>query len=258
MTDALIAAPVWVPLATAIIAMLAGPARGRLVSLTGAALLLGSAVWLMFRVWTDGIQVLEVGGWQAPFGIALVVDHFSATMVLVTAVVATAVLWYSLDDIDAALERRGFYPLVHVLLMGVCGSFVTGDLFNLYVWLEVMLIASFALLTLGREPEQLRGGFIYVVINLVSSVLFLTAVGAIYGATGTLNLAALARMTPQLDPDTLNLLAVMLLAAFGIKAGLFPLFFWLPDSYHAPPAAIGRTQRRPWPFAPSSRSSSCC
>ena len=142
---------------------------------------------------------------------------------------------------DPRREAFGYHPLIHVLLMGVCGAFLTGDLFNLYVWFEVMLIASFVLMALHRTRAAAAGGVNYVTLNLLASAVLLTAIGLLYGHAGTLNMADLARAWAGRDARrcSTTALAMLFLTAFGIKAGLFPLFFWLPASYHTPPAAIG-------------------
>jgi Formate hydrogenlyase subunit 3/Multisubunit Na+/H+ antiporter, MnhD subunit len=140
---------------------------------------------------------------------------------------------------DPDREQFGYYAIFHILLMGVCGAFLTGDIFNLYVWFEVMLIASFVLMVLGGERAQLEGGIKYVTLNLMASALFLAAVGILYGVTGTLNMADLAhRLGRVSSPGLMTALALMFLVAFGIKAAVFPLFFWLPASYHTPPVAV--------------------
>jgi multicomponent Na+:H+ antiporter subunit D len=154
-------------------------------------------------------------------------------------IIGLAVAVYSLADIDPRREHYGYYPLFHILLMGVCGAFLTGDLFNLYVWFEVLLIASFVLLALGGERPQIEGAIKYVTINLVASALFLIAVSILYSAAGTLNMADLARKLPTLSqPGLVTAVALLFMVAFGIKAAFFPLFFWLPDSYHTPPVAV--------------------
>ncbi len=162
-------------------------------------------------------------------------------MVLLAAVIGLAVAVYSLADLDEPRVRFGYYPLLQVLLMGVCGAFLTGDLFNLYVWFEVMLTASFVLLALGGGKAQMEGAIKYVTLNLLSSAIFLAAAGLIYGTANTLNLADLSLRLAEVQRDSPNLvtaLALLLVVAFGIKAGLFPLFFWLPASYHTPPPAV--------------------
>jgi len=236
-----LAAPIVVPFAAAAVA-LALRRHPRLqsgVSMLSAALHLAVGAWLLYRVHHSGINVLHVGGWPAPFGIALVADHLSALMVVITGVVYTAVAVYSRADIDAEDIQRGYYPLLNILVGGISGAFMTGDLFNLYVWFEVMLMASFALLVMGRTRAQLDGGVKYVVINLISTLLFLTGLGLVYGMTGTLNMAHLhVKLRMAADPALVAAVAVLFLTAFGIKSGLFPLFFWLPASYHTPPVAV--------------------
>ena len=166
-------------------------------------------------------------------------DLLAAIMVLLTGVTGLAVAVYSLGSIDAAREAHGYHPLFHVLLMGVSMAFLTGDLFNLYVAFEVMLMASFVLLSLGGERAQLEGAVKYVTLNLLSSAVFLAAVGVLYGVAGTLNMADLALAVQRgTAPGLVTTLACLFLVAFGIKAAVFPLFFWLPASYHTPPVAV--------------------
>jgi multicomponent Na+:H+ antiporter subunit D len=204
-----------------------------------AAALLGVSVWLLLEVHTGGVLVAQLAAWEAPFGISFVADHLSAIMVLLTGVVGFAVAVYSLQNIGEDRVRYGYFPLFHALLMGVNGAFLTGDIFNLYVWFEVMLLASFVLMSLGGERAQLDGALKYVFINLLASAIFLTAIGLTYGMTGTLNMADLAVKLPQVENAGLvTAVATLYLVAFGVKAGIFPLFFWLPASYHTPPAAV--------------------
>jgi multicomponent Na+:H+ antiporter subunit D len=238
----LLALPILLPLATAITLQLV-PHRARLlrlVAFAGAIGILASAVWLFSRVDRSGIQVLQIGSWPAPFGITLVADLFSAVMVVMVGIIAVAITGSSFAGVDPRREAFGYHALVHVLLMGVSGAFLTGDIFNLYVWFEVMLIASFVLMSLHRTRAQLHAAFTYVALNLLASAFLLTAIGLLYGQAGTLNLADLARAWPERSTPALDAaLSMLFLTAFGIKAGLFPLFFWLPASYHTPPAAVG-------------------
>ena len=237
----LLVLPIVLPLGTAVLALLVWRSRTaqRWISLLGTAGLLAACLALLARVWQAGIQAVQVGGWPAPFGITLVADHLSAALLAVAALVALAVNVYAVAAIDADRVRFGFYPLLNILLMGICGAFVTGDLFNLYVWFEVLLIASFALLALGNEPAQLDGAIKYVTINLISSSLLLSGVAVIYSLTGSLNLADLSQRLPAAGaPGLVTTAAMLFLVAFGIKAAVFPFFFWLPASYHTPPAAI--------------------
>jgi len=232
--------PVLIPLFTGIVGLLlrARMSAVRAVSLAGSVMSLAVAIWLLACTSDGSVLVSQMNGWPAPYGITFVVDLFSAIMLTLTALVSVAVLVYSFSSMDSGRERTGYYALYQFLLMGVCGSFVTGDLFNLYVFFEVMLISSFGLMTLGGERAQLEGGLKYVVINMVSSILFLSALGILYGTTGTLNMAHLSQRLAQAPVGLTTVLASLFIIAFGIKAGLFPLFFWLPASYHTPPAAV--------------------
>jgi len=234
--------PIIVPMSTAAIMLLA-PRRvvlQRWIGLAGAIALLASTVTVFARVNTGGIQVLQIGGWPAPFGITLVADLLAALLLLAVGIVGVAISGAAFAGVDPRREAIGYHPLVQILLMGVSGAFLTGDFFNLYVWFEVMLVASFVLMALHRNRVQLDAAFKYVTINLIASSIFLTALGLLYGVAGTLNMADLARIWPAVRSTGMDtVLAVLFMIAFSIKAGLFPLFFWLPASYHTPPAAVG-------------------
>ena len=237
----LLTLPVVLPFLTAILAFLLRKrgSAARWLSVGGCVGLLLTAGALMVQVWRAGVVTAQMGGWPAPFGITLVADLLSAVMVLITAITGLAVAVYALADIDARREALGYHALFHVLLAGVSGAFVAGDLFNLYVWFEVMLIASFGLLVLGGEKAQLDGGIKYVALNLVSTALFLAGIGLLYGLTGTLNMAHLHLAVGELEAaGPLTAVAVLFMIALGIKAAVFPLFFWLPASYHTPPVAV--------------------
>jgi multicomponent Na+:H+ antiporter subunit D len=240
MREILIVLPLLIPLLTAmILVMLWNRTRlQRLVTVLGASFYLVAVLALLFRVQRDGIRSVQIGNWPAPFGITFVVDLFSAIMLAVTGIIVLAVAIYSLGNIDARRAAHGYYPLYFVLVMGISGAFLTGDMFNLYVWFEVMLIASFVLTALGGERAQMEGALKYVSLNLLSSAIFLAAVGTLYGVTGTLNMADLAVVLPSLEHGLITALAMMFLVAFGLKAAIFPLFFWLPAAYHTPPAAV--------------------
>ena len=151
------------------------------------------ALYLVFMVDQADYIVMHMGEWSAPFGITLVADRFSAVMVAVSSFMGAAVAVYALSEIDEARLRKFFFPLYLVLIFGVNGAFLTGDLFNLYVWFEVMLIASFVLMSIGGEKGELEGGLKYVCLNLLSSVMFLIGAGMLYGKTGTLNMADIAQ-----------------------------------------------------------------
>lgn len=234
--------PILVPMLTAVLAGLvrADACRSQRMAMAGAVVHLFAAGALLTAVIDRQFLVLWVGNWPAPFGISLVADYFSAVMVLTTAVIHTAVTAYARQDLQPAMVRSGAYPFMQTLTAAVSGAFLTGDLFNLYVWFEVMLMSSFGLLVMGRRRSQLAGGVKYVAINLVSTLLFLAAVGLIYGMTGTLNMADLhVKITQIAEPSLVTAAAMLLMVAFGIKAALFPLFFWLPAAYPALPASIG-------------------
>lgn len=237
----LLAAPICLPFLAAALAMLSRrrPLLQSVSAMCSAGLHLALGAMLLHQVHHDGIAVLHVGSWPAPFGITLAADHLSALMVLITGIVYGAVAVYSRAEIDADCLRRGYYPLLHILVGGISGAFLTGDLFNLYVWFEVMLMASFALLVIGRTRAQLEGAVKYVVINLFSTLLFLAGLGLVYAMTGTLNMAHLhLKLQMVADPGPVAAVSVLFLTAFGIKSALFPLFFWLPASYHTPPVAV--------------------
>jgi multicomponent Na+:H+ antiporter subunit D len=237
----LLAAPILIPLVTAAVALLLWRSRAaqRVLGVLGAAALCAAAVRLLIAVGDGDILAAQAGGWPAPFGITLVADLLSAIMIALAALIGLAVAVFSLFSIDSGRESFGYWPLLHVLLMGVCGAFLSGDIFNLYVWFEVMLIASFVLLALGGEKPQLEGAIKYVTLNFLSSAIFLAAVGLLYGTTGTLNMADLAGVfRGGARPELATALAMLFLAAFGIKAAIFPFFFWLPASYHTPPVPV--------------------
>lgn len=238
--SAVLTLPLLIPLGTAVALLLArrSCAAQRVLAAVGSAALLGASIWLLAETSREGILVHYVGSWPAPFGITLVADLLGAVMVVVTALIGAMVMIYSLSGIDARREVAGYHPLVQIMLLGVCGAFLTGDLFNLYVWFEVMLVASFALLALGGERAQLEGSLKYVTLNLMSSALFLAGAGILYGMIGTLNMADAARRLANFAAGPSTTVAMLFLAAFGIKAAVFPLFFWLPASYHTPPVPV--------------------
>lgn len=237
----LLVAPILLPMLTAALCLLAWKSVRvqRWLGVAGSAALLASALALFAEVHGRGIAVSHAGEWAAPFGITLAADLLGALMVVLGGIVGLLVAVYSLGSIDEGRERFGFHPLVQILLMGVCGAFLTGDLFNLYVWFEVLLMASFVLTALGGERAQMEGAIKYVTLNLVSSAVFLAALGLLYGLTHSLNMADVSLRLAKLNyPALENLLAVLFFIAFGIKAAVFPLFFWLPASYHTMPVSV--------------------
>ena len=240
MTEALLLPlPLILPFATAVLAFLfRRNGEGRWISVLGSAAMLVAGVLLLVRVLSEGPVAAQMGDWPAPFGITLVADTLSAVMVVITGITALAVSIYAVTDITDEMEELGYHALFQVLIAGVTGAFLTGDLFNLYVWFEVMLISSFGLLVLGGKRVQLDAGIKYVTLNLISTILFLSGIGLLYGTTGTLNLADLSRVAATVDPGLMTVIAMMFMVGFGVKAAVFPLFFWLPASYHTPSFAV--------------------
>lgn len=196
------------------------------------------SVLLMNQIRLDGIQTLQLGGWEAPYGISFVGDMFSALLLLVTSIVAVCCLIYAFPTIGRKQQKLYFYPLFLFLITGVNGSFLTGDLFNLYVFFELFLVASYVLITFGGEKRQLRESLKYIFTNIISSSFFLMGVAYLYSITGTLNLAHLSLRIAEVGQDgMITTVAFLFLIVFALKAGLL-LFFWLPGSYSAPPTAI--------------------
>jgi len=214
------------------------PRIQRYLNLLGGLAHLTASSFLFVKVLNLGPQVLKMGGWTAPYGIVYVADLTSSILLMVTGLLATVIALYNFGGgIDEARERFGFHALSQFLIFGVSGAFVTGDIFNLYVCFEILLMSSFVLMVLGNTKEQLVGAFKYIVINLLSSTFFLVSIGMLYAQVGTLDFADLSVKLSTFSelPVSLQIISHLLFIAFGIKAGLFPLFFWLPASYHNPP-----------------------
>lgn len=211
----------------------------RVLSVVGSLIGLGFAFTLFTKVFNGGILTMNAGNWEAPFGIVFVADLLSSTFVLLTAIAALAVSLFSATGVGRARMLYGFFPIFHFLIMGLNGAFLTGDIFNLYVWFEVIIISSFVLLTLGGRKAQLEGAVKYMALNILASTFFLTGIGILYGITGTLNMANLSQKILLVeDQSIVNLTAMFFLIGFGIKSAVFPLYFWLPSSYHTPPSAV--------------------
>ena len=233
--------PILIPLSAAGLGLFAWrwPRAQRTISVIGAVGLLGATLALMASILQSGPVAVQISGWAAPYGITIACDLFSAIMVVLNGIIGTAAVIYSLGSLDARRQEFGFHPLVHALLAACSGAFMTGDIFNLYVWFEVMLMSSFVLLTLGSGRAQLEGAIKYVALNLLSSAIFLAGVGLLYGLVGTLNMAHIGvRIAEMEDPGLITVVAMFFLVAFGIKAAVFPFFFWLPASYHTPPPIV--------------------
>jgi multicomponent Na+:H+ antiporter subunit D len=244
-TSLLVPLPVVLPLLAAGIKLTIGPRLPyvhRVISVGTLALVLGVGIALLVLAEQDGPQVAAIGGWQPPLGIALVADRLSALMIVVSSAVTLCVLVYSYGqgaaDGEESLPLAVFHPTFLVLCAGVSNAFLAGDLFNLYVGFEILLVSSYVLLTLGGTSSRIRSGTTYVVVSILSSLLFLGAIGLVYGAAGSLNLADLAGRIDRLDGGIALVLEVALLSAFAIKAAVFPLSAWLPDSYPTAPAPV--------------------
>jgi multicomponent K+:H+ antiporter subunit D len=235
--DHLILAPLLLPLAAGMINLLlvrTGPGPQRFVSALTAGGLLLTAGALTARAGEGRIDAYALGGWPAPFGIVLVLDSLSAMMLLITALLALPVLAHASSGDD--VRGRDFHVFFPIQIMGINGAFLTGDLFNLFVFFEILLIASYCLALHGGGPERTRASLRYVTLNLVGSAFFLVALGMIYGTCGTLNMADLALAVAGSSPDQAPLLqagALLLLTVFGLKAALLPLLTWLPGLYGA-------------------------
>ncbi|MBD8016304.1 Na+/H+ antiporter subunit D [Planococcus wigleyi] len=211
----------------------------RFLAATGAAATLIAALVLLAKVNAEGVQAVTLGSWPAPFGISMVSDPLSALLVVTTSIITLFVVFYSFPTIGVKREQSFYYPAVLFLMVGVNGAFTTGDIFNLFVFVEVLLMASYTLIVHGGEKPQLRESIKYLLVNIISSALFVAAVAFLYSVTGTLNMADLAVKIPQIEETgILTVIAVMFLVVFGFKAAIFPLYFWLPGSYYSPPVPI--------------------
>ncbi len=237
--------PVLLPLLGAAAALLVGgrhPRTQRTLSIAVLAAVLTVSVLLLLHAHAEGADAVSVGGWPVPLGIVLVVDRLSALMLVVAATVGLGVLVFAVGqgsaDGDEETPISIFHPTFLVLMAGVANAFLAGDLFNLYVGFEILLTASYVLLTLGGSAPRIRAGVTYIVVSLLSSLLFLAAIALIYASTGTVNMAQLAGRLGDLPDGVQLLLHSLLLIAFSIKAAVFPLSAWLPDSYPTAPAPV--------------------
>jgi multicomponent Na+:H+ antiporter subunit D len=236
-----VALPVLLPVTSALVllAFWGRPRWEAMVSLASAALLVAVAVWLVVGTVDGQVLTLPIGSWAPRVGVVWVVDRLSALMLLLAATSSLATLIFAPASLRGAGERRWFFPLHQLLVMGVNGSFVTGDLFNLFVFFEVMLVSSFVLISLGARAEQLRQAFPYVVMNLIGSALLLGGVGVIYATAGSVNMAEVAlRVRESVLPPAFFGGLALTLAVFAIKAAVVPFFFWLPDSYPLAPLPV--------------------
>ena len=233
--------PVAIPLAAAALSMLVRgwPTLQRSVMEVAVVLILGASVLLLTDVRGGHAAMVNFGGWGAPFGVTFVADGLSAALCTVAGVVALAVAIFARADIRARRRRAGFDPLFLAMLAAVNGAFLTGDIFNLYVWFELMLVTALGLVTLDRRRAQVDGAFRYAAMSMMGATFILLGIALLYGETGTLDMARLSVILAGHSPSlTLTASAYLLLAGFVLKAGLFPLFFWLPASYHTAPISV--------------------
>ncbi|MCB1386533.1 MAG: Na+/H+ antiporter subunit D [Nitratireductor sp.] len=243
LADYIIVAPVVVPvLFGALLLMLRGKTRwhGQIAILAMALLALSTGL-LLQRVSAEGPVTMTMGRWLPPFGISFSVDIAGALLAFVSSLIALTGAVYAASTTTTLERRYGFYPFFMLMMAGVSGAFLTGDIFNLYVWFEVLLISSFGMIVLGSEQRQLDGTMKYAFLNLVATTLFLIATGLLYGLLGTLNMADIwQKLNASGDPGSaaragpVTTIAILYLLAFSMKAAAFPLNFWLPASYHTP------------------------
>lgn len=236
----LVALPVLVPLVAAALMLIVRPLFAQR-TISGMALLasLVTSITVLVDVWGDGqVKVVRLGGWPGEFAITMVADRLASVMVVVALVVVSAVLVYAMGQGGADEKSPFYHPVYMVMAAGISQAFLAGDLFNLFVAFEILLMASYVLLTLEGTSAQIRSGTTYVVLNVIESMVLVVTVGLIFAATGTVNMAELPERLAAL-PDGVRMgLQLLLLLAFGIKAAVFPLFFWLPDSYPTAPSSV--------------------
>ncbi|TLS39325.1 Na+/H+ antiporter subunit D [Pseudalkalibacillus caeni] len=233
--------PILLPLLTGIMLVFINKQKTLVKVITGIMVFVNLAVvsWIGSVVFQEGPLVLEAGDWPAPFGIVIVADQLAMVLVITTNLIAVASAFYAFRSLDEQRERYYFYALFQLLIAGVSGAFLTGDLFNLFVFFEVLLMASYGLIVLGGTKEQLRESLKYILINLFSSILFVTTVAFLYSVVGTVNMAQLAERVADVEQQgILTTIAILLFLVFATKGALFPLYFWLPRSYSAPPTVI--------------------
>jgi multicomponent Na+:H+ antiporter subunit D len=242
--NALVTLPIALPLAAAAATLTLGryTAVLRILSVVLHAAVLGCAVWLLVLADTVGPQVVPLGGWAAPLGIALVADRLAALLLVVALTVLLAVLVYAIaqsaSDPHGGFPATVFHPAYLILTAGVCLAFLSGDLFTMFVGFEMLLTASYVLVTIGGTAERVRAGSTYILVSLTGSILFLLSVAVIYAAAGTVNLADLSLRLGELTPGLRQVLGLMLLVVFSIKAAAVPLHAWLPDSYPSAPSPV--------------------
>ena len=207
-----------------------------LITLAASAIV---SFFVMLKVNVDGVQSVTFGNWPVPFGITMVADGMSTLLVFTTFVLAFFIVWYGFEIIGTGREKHFYYPGIMMILTGVTGAFTTGDIFNLFVFFEVLLMSSYLLIVLGGERKQLRESIKYILVNVVSSALFVITVAYLYSVIGTLSMADISTKIAEINqPGIITTIAVLFLLVFGMKAAIFPLYFWLPGSYAAAPIPV--------------------
>lgn len=241
MNNNVVVLPVVIPMLAAIISVFFYKSRQmqKIVTFIGIVASLIVAVFILQQTYLHGMFVLPVGAFPPPFSIVLAADTFSGIMLVLAGIVAFVTLYYSFLTIDKGRESHFYYTFFSLQMMGINGAFVTGDIFNLFVFFEILLLSSYILLVLGGEPYQLQEGFKYIILNMLSGTVFLIAVAVLYSVVGTLNMADIAlKVSEAPQKGLLTAVGMVFLVVFGMKGALFPMYFWLPRSYFAPPDAI--------------------
>ncbi|QPC48432.1 Na+/H+ antiporter subunit D [Mangrovibacillus cuniculi] len=233
--------PILIPLlaATALLFFPKKIKAQRFIAAVTSGLTLLASLYLLLQVHAEDTRTLDLGSWPAPFGITLVSDIFSALLVTTTSFIVFSLIIYSFKMIGRDREGFYYYPAMMFLLVGVNGAFTTGDIFNLFVFFEVFLMASYVMIVLGGTKGQLRESFKYILINVLSSALFVIAIGYLYSVTGSLNMADISARLASIEPvGLITVIGVLFLIVFGLKGAIFPLYFWMPSSYAAPPIPV--------------------
>ncbi|MFD2830131.1 Na+/H+ antiporter subunit D [Corticicoccus populi] len=212
----------------------------RIIAALTSVLMVLTGLILVYMVYHNGVLATSIGNWEAPYGINVVIDMISALLILTTSLVTLAVVIYSFQTIGKDRERYYYYPMVMFMISGVIGAFSTGDIFNMFVFFEVFLLASYVLITLGGTKIQVQEGFKYLLINVIASNFFVLAVAYLYSVVGSLNFADIHNKLSGYEGNlaVISIISVVFLLVFAAKAGLFPFYFWLPGSYYAPPMPI--------------------
>lgn len=241
-TNILTMLPIILPFVAGVIMLFIGkrPVPHRMVSAVFGLLMVGVAAFNVYYVYVNGTMITFVSNWSAPFGISVVYDMVAALLVLTTSLVMFFIVIYSFQSIGYEREKYYYYPMIMFMITGINGAFTTGDIFNMFVFFEVFLLASYVLITLGSRKIQLQEGFKYLVVNVVSSNFFLIGLAYLYSVTGSLNMADIHIKLTNYDGNLaiMTIIAVVFIFVFATKAGLFPLYFWMPGSYKAPPMPV--------------------